>query len=80
LPKHYYSMGCRGNVTVFDHQEKDWHEKNSSEFFESLFERADAIEREVVATRRCEVLTQAMLGKEFRGEFVTAGMADITAI
>jgi type I restriction enzyme S subunit len=46
-----------------------------------LFERADAIEREVVAaSRRCERLTQAVLGKAFRGELVTAGMADFTAI
>jgi type I restriction enzyme S subunit len=36
-----------------------------------LFERADAIEREVgVASRRCERLTQAVLGKTFRGELV----------
>ncbi|MGA8377681.1 MAG: restriction endonuclease subunit S, partial [Methanoregula sp.] len=34
-----------------------------------LFERADAIDREVeVAGRRCERLTQAVLGKAFRGE------------
>ncbi len=34
-----------------------------------LFERADAIEREVAAAgRRCERLTQAVLGKAFRGE------------
>ncbi|ABS55550.1 restriction modification system DNA specificity domain [Methanoregula boonei 6A8] len=34
-----------------------------------LFERADAIDREVeAATRRCERLTQAVLGKAFRGE------------
>jgi type I restriction enzyme S subunit len=38
---------------------------------ESLFERADAIEWEVVvASRRCERLTQAVLGKAFRGELV----------
>jgi len=36
-----------------------------------LFERADAIDREVVAAgRRCERLTQAVLGKAFRGELV----------
>jgi len=36
-----------------------------------LFERADAIDREVVAaSRRCERLTQAVLGKAFRGELV----------
>ncbi|MFA4877017.1 MAG: restriction endonuclease subunit S [Methanoregula sp.] len=34
-----------------------------------LFERADAIDREVAAAgRRCERLTQAVLGKAFRGE------------
>ncbi|MFA4875864.1 MAG: restriction endonuclease subunit S [Methanoregula sp.] len=36
-----------------------------------LFERADAIDREVVvAGRRCERLTQAVLAKAFRGELV----------
>ena len=36
-----------------------------------LFERADAIDREVVAaSRRAEALTQAILGKAFRGELV----------
>jgi type I restriction enzyme S subunit len=61
----------RVNVSVFDHQGKDWHEKNSSELFESLFERADAIEREVAAaSRRCKQLTQAVLGKAFRGELI----------
>jgi type I restriction enzyme, S subunit len=36
-----------------------------------LFERADAIEHEVAAAgRRCERLTQAVLGKAFRGEVV----------
>jgi len=36
-----------------------------------LFERADAIDREVAAAgRRCERLTQAVLGKAFRGELV----------
>ena len=35
----------------------------------ALFERADAIDREVVAARRrCERLTQAVLGKAFRGK------------
>ncbi len=34
-----------------------------------LFERADAIDREVVAaSRRCERLTQAVLGKAFAGK------------
>jgi type I restriction enzyme S subunit len=34
-----------------------------------LFERADAIDREVVvASRRCERLTQAVLGKAFSGK------------
>jgi type I restriction enzyme S subunit len=36
-----------------------------------LFERADAFDQEVVAAgRRCERLTQAVLGKAFRGELV----------
>lgn len=36
-----------------------------------LFERADAIDREVEAAgRRCERLTQAVLGRAFRGELV----------
>jgi len=36
-----------------------------------LFERADAFDQEVVAaSRRCERLTQAVLGKAFRGELV----------
>jgi len=36
-----------------------------------LFERADAFDREVVAaSRRCERLTQAVLGKAFRGDLV----------
>jgi len=35
---------------------------------EALFERADTIEREVVAaTKRTEALTQAVLGKAFAG-------------
>jgi type I restriction enzyme, S subunit len=35
----------------------------------ALFERADAIDREVVAAgRRCEQLTQAALGKASKGE------------
>jgi type I restriction enzyme S subunit len=35
----------------------------------ALFERADAVDREVVAaSRRCEVLTQAVLGKVFAGK------------
>jgi type I restriction enzyme S subunit len=39
---------------------------------EALFDRADAIEREVVvATKRCERLTQAVLGKAFSGELTT---------
>jgi type I restriction enzyme S subunit len=39
----------------------------------SLFELADAIEREVAAAnRRCERLTQAVLGKAFRGELVVS--------
>lgn len=47
----------------------------------AFFGRADAIEREVVvATKRTKALTQAVLGKAFRGELVTVGMADITAI
>ena len=34
-----------------------------------LFERADAIDRKVAAAgRRCERLTQAVLGKEFAGK------------
>ncbi len=38
----------------------------------TLFERADAIEREVAAaTKRTEELTQAILGKAFRGELVS---------
>ena len=38
-----------------------------------LFECADAFDQEVVAARRrCERLTQAVLGKAFRGELVTA--------
>jgi type I restriction enzyme S subunit len=42
-----------------------------------LFERADEIEREVVAaTKRTEALTQAVLGKAFRGELVPSGMAE----
>jgi type I restriction enzyme S subunit len=46
-----------------------------------LFERADAFDQEVAAaSRRCERLTQAVLGKAFRGELVTAGMAEFTAI
>ena len=37
-----------------------------------LFEHADAIDREVVAAgRRCERLTQAVLGKAFHGELTT---------
>ena len=37
-----------------------------------LFERADAFDQEVVAAiRRCERLTQAVLGKAFRGELTT---------
>ena len=40
-----------------------------------LFERADAIDREVVAAGwRCERLTQAMLGKAFRGELMEKGV------
>jgi len=36
-----------------------------------LFERADAIDREVVeAGRRCERLTQAVLAKAFTGKLV----------
>ncbi len=36
-----------------------------------LFARADAIDREVAAAgRRCERMTQAVLGKAFRGELV----------
>jgi hypothetical protein len=39
-----------------------------------LFERADAVDQEVVAASwRCERLTQAVLGKAFRGEFVERG-------
>ena len=35
-----------------------------------LFERADAVDREVAAaSRRCERLTHVVLGKAFRGEF-----------
>lgn len=46
-----------------------------------LFERVDAFDQEVAAaSRRCGGLTQAMLGKAFRGELVTAGMAEFTAI
>jgi type I restriction enzyme S subunit len=42
-----------------------------------LFESADAFDQEVVvASRRCERLTQAVLGKAFRGELVPAGMAE----
>ena len=42
-----------------------------------LFERADIIEREVAAaTKRTEALTQAILGKAFRGELVQNGMAE----
>ena len=37
-----------------------------------LFERADAFDQEVAAAgRRCERLTQAVLGKAFRGELTT---------
>ena len=37
-----------------------------------LFERADAFDQEVVAAgRRCERLSQAVLGKAFRGEVMT---------
>jgi type I restriction enzyme S subunit len=44
---------------------------------DALFDRADAIEREVVAaTKRAEALTQAVLGKAFRGELVTPGKAE----
>ena len=44
---------------------------------DALFERADAIEREVAAAaKRTEALTQAVLGKAFRGELVPAGMAE----
>jgi len=43
----------------------------------ALFERTDAIERDVVvATKRTEALTQAVLAKAFRGELVPAGMAE----
>jgi type I restriction enzyme S subunit len=41
----------------------------------ALFEHASAIEREVdMASRRCEGLTQAVLGKAFRGELSQTGM------
>jgi len=37
-----------------------------------LFERADAFDQEVAAAgQRCERLTQAVLGKAFRGELVS---------
>jgi type I restriction enzyme S subunit len=43
----------------------------------ALFERADAIEREVeAATKRTEALTQAVLGKAFRGDLVPTGIAE----
>jgi type I restriction enzyme S subunit len=36
-----------------------------------LFERADAFDQEVAATGwRCERLTQAVLGKAFKGELI----------
>jgi type I restriction enzyme S subunit len=42
-----------------------------------LFERADTIDHEVAAAgRRCERLTQAVLGKAFRGELVAPGKAE----
>ena len=45
---------------------------------QSTFSRATMIEREAVvaANRRCERLTQAVLGKAFRGELVPSGMAE----
>jgi type I restriction enzyme S subunit len=44
----------------------------------TLFERTNAIDLEVVtATKRTEALTQAVLGKAFRGNLVQAGMADV---
>ena len=37
-----------------------------------LFKRADAFDQEVAAAgRRCERLTQAVLGKAFRGELIS---------
>jgi len=42
-----------------------------------LFEHADAIDQEVAAAgRRCERLTQAVLGKAFRGELVAPGTVE----
>ncbi len=41
---------------------------------DALFARAEAVEREAAAaTKRAETLTQAVLGKAFRGELVTTG-------
>jgi type I restriction enzyme S subunit len=43
-----------------------------------LFERADAFDREVAAAgRRCERLTQAVLGKAFKGELMGSDKAKI---
>jgi type I restriction enzyme S subunit len=43
----------------------------------SLFDCADAFDQEVAAaSRRCDRLTQAVLGKAFRGELVTPGMVE----
>jgi type I restriction enzyme S subunit len=44
----------------------------------ALFERADAIERDVMAaSRRCDRLSQSVLGKAFRGELVPPEMAEV---
>jgi len=37
---------------------------------DALFARADVVEREAAAATKAEALTQAILGKAFRGELV----------